>query len=198
MLGLFGWKITLAYVISGILVGVVSGIILGKMNLEKYIVEDIIKEKSTKKEKEKKYSNFKERIKFGFSEASSITKKLWMWILFGVLLGAIIHNYVPEELIQSILMSLGFFAVPLAVLIGIPMYGSCAAIVPIAVALFDKGVPLGTALSFMMAVAALSLPEAVILRRAIKLKLILIFFGVVAAAIILTGYLFNVLQKFLI
>ncbi|MFH1276041.1 MAG: permease [Candidatus Woesearchaeota archaeon] len=193
MLGFFGWKITLAYVLSGIFIGVISGIVLGKLNLEKYLVKDLI---STPKQmkKEINYKNIKDRLKFGFNESFSIIKKLWMWIIIGVGIGAIIHNYVPSELIHSVINKTGILAVPLAVLIGVPMYGSCAAIVPIALVLFQKGVPLGTALSFMMATAALSFPEAVILRRAMKIRLILIFFGVVTLAIILTGYLFNVLQ----
>ena len=197
MLGFFGWKITLAYVISGILIGVIAGFVLGKLKLEKYLVKDII---SSNKEvnKEVKYRGLKSRISFGYDEAVSIIKKLWVWILIGVGIGALIHNYVPSELIHSVIDKGGIFAVPLAVILGVPMYGSCAAIVPIAVVLFEKGVPLGTALAFMMAVSALSLPEAVILRRAMKIKLILIFFLIVALAIILTGYVYDVLQMLLV
>ncbi len=194
----FGWKITLAYVISGILIGVISGLILGRMELGKYLAKDLIAKNGKKSKKEEKYANLEKRIRFGLNESVSIIKKLWIWVLIGVGIGAVIHNYVPAELIQSVLDKTGFFAVPIAVLLGIPMYGSCAAIVPIAVVLFEKGVPLGTALSFMMAVAALSLPEAIILRRAMKLKLILIFYGIVAISIIITGYLFNILQKLLV
>ena len=192
MLGFFGWKITLAYVLSGIFIGSISGFILGKMKLEKYLVKDLIASK--KNIKEAVYKEFKERVKFGLQEAFSILKKIWLWILIGVGIGAVIHNFVPAEMIQSFVDKGGIFAVPIAVLLGVPLYGSCAAIVPIAVVLFEKGVSLGTALAFMIAVAALSLPEAVILRRALKLKLIAIFFAVVTLAIILTGYLFNVLQ----
>ena len=118
-------------------------------------------------------------------------------MLFGVGIGALIHNYVPQETIQHIIAGTGAFSVPIATLIGVPLYGSCAAIVPIAVVLFQKGVPLGTALAFMMAIAALSLPEAVMLRRAMKLPLIAIFFAVTTLGIIFTGYLFNLLQTVL-
>ena len=118
--------------------------------------------------------------------------------MIGVGIGAIIHNYVPSEFIQSIVSKGGIFAVPLAVVLGVPMYGSCAAIVPIAVVLFEKGVPIGTALAFMMAISALSFPEAVILRRVMKLKLIAIFFGVVTVAIILTGFIYNLLGGILV
>jgi len=197
MLGFFGWKITLAYVISGILIGVICGLVLGRMKLEKYLVEDLISA-NNKAGKEIKYNSIQKRIIFGLNEALSIIKKLWIWVLVGVGIGAVIHNYVPSEVIQSVVSKGGIFAVPLVVILGVPMYGSCAAIVPIAVVLFEKGVPLGTALAFMMAIAALSLPEAVILRRAMKLKLIAIFFGIVALAIILTGYLYNILQVILV
>ncbi|MBW2975790.1 permease [Candidatus Woesearchaeota archaeon] len=193
MLGFFGWKITAAYVVSGILIGVVSGLILGRMKLEKHLVRDMVPGNDPAK-KEESYAGIRERINFGFKEALSIIKKLWAWILVGVGIGAVIHNYVPSAAVQSIVSKGGLFAVPLAVILGVPMYGSCAAIIPIAVVLFEKGVPLGTALAFMMATAALSLPQAVILRRALKLKLIAIFFGIVASAIILTGYLYNFLQ----
>jgi len=110
----------------------------------------------------------------------------------------LIHNYVPEQTIHGIIAKTGYFSVPIATLLGVPLYGSCAAIIPVAVVLFQKGVPLGTALSFMMAVSALSLPEAVMLRRAMKLPLIAIFFGITALGIVFTGYLFNFLQTFLV
>ncbi len=192
MLGFFGWKITALYVISGLIVGAVSGIVLGRMGLEKYLVKDLIAKKV--KLEDEKYENTLSRMKFGMHEAYSIVKKIWIWILVGVGIGAAIHNYIPQEAIVSIINKTGIFTVPIAVALGVPMYGSCAAIVPIAVALFEKGIPLGTALAFMMATSALSLPEAVILRRAMKLQLIGIFFGIVTIAIIATGYLFNILQ----
>ena len=197
MLGFFGFKITFLYVLSGIAIGVVSGIILGKMNLEKYLVKDLINQ-DNQDCSEKIPKGFKGRVLFGIQEAISIVKKLWLWVLIGVGLGAFIHNFVPQELIQALISKTGFFSVPIATIIGVPMYGSCAAIVPIAVALFQKGFPLGTALAFMMAVAALSLPEAIMLRRVMQLRLIAIFFMVTTAAIILTGYLFNFLQRILL
>jgi uncharacterized protein len=197
MFGFFGWKIAVAYAISGILVGVISGLILGKMNLEKHLVKDLIST-NRKGKKEIIYNGIKKRIRFGIDEAISVTKKIWLWVIVGVGIGAVIHNYVPAAFIQSIVNKGGWLSVPIAVLLGVPMYGSCAAIVPIAVILFEKGVPIGTALAFMMAIAALSLPEAIILRRAMKLKLIAIFFGVVTVAIILTGYIYNLLQGVLV
>jgi len=197
MLGFFGWKITLAYVISGLSIGIIAGIVLGKMKLEKYIEKDIVRP-DIEEVSETRDKGIKPRIIFGINEAKCIVKKLWIWVLVGVGLGSAIHNYVPQEAIQSVVSKTGVFSVPIATLIGVPMYGSCAAIVPVAVVLFQKGFPLGTALSFMMAVAALSLPEAIMLRRAMKLKLILIFFGVTTLGIIFIGYLFNLLQKILV
>ncbi|MFC1454622.1 permease [Candidatus Undinarchaeota archaeon] len=193
MFGFFGWKITLLYIVSGLLIGIIAGILLGTMNLEKYLVKDIFGNQR-KSKASAKYKDLNERFNFGLNEAKSIVKKLWLWIIVGVGIGALIHNYVPEEAIHNILSQAGVAMVPIAILIGVPIYGSCAAIVPIAVVLFNKGVPLGTALAFMMATAALSLPEAVILRRALKLKLIAIFFGVVTMGILIIGYLFNFIQ----
>ncbi|MBT4824084.1 permease [Candidatus Woesearchaeota archaeon] len=203
MWGFFGWKITAAYVVFGILIGVFAGIILGKMKLEKHLVKDMInkvktKAKKAKAEKLQTYKTFMDRINFGIKEAVSITKKLWLWVIVGVAIGAGIHNFVPEATIQAIIFKGGIFTVPIATLLGVPMYGSCAAIVPIAVVLFQKGIPLGTALAFMMATAALSLPEAIILRRAMKLRLILIFFAIVTVGIIIVGYLINFLQGWLV
>jgi len=196
MLGFFGWKITLAYIISGMAIGIVSGAVLGKMKLERYVEKDILAE-NAEEISEIKYKGIRQRIVFGIQESNSIVRKLWIWVLIGVGLGAFIHNYVPQETIHAIISKTGIFSVPIATIIGVPMYGSCAAIVPIAVVLFQKGVPLGTALAFMMAVAALSLPEAIMLRRAMKLKLIAIFFAITTLAIIVTGYLFNALQNIL-
>lgn len=197
MLGFFGWKITLAYVISGMSIGIIAGLILGKLKLERYLEPDI----AVKSEQEAcalSFKGWKQRVIFGLGEAKCIVKKLWVWVLIGVGFGSVIHNFVPQEAVQSIVKSTGVFSVPIATIIGVPMYGSCAAIVPIAVVLFQKGFPLGTALSFMMAVAALSLPEAIMLRRTMKLKLIAIFFSITALGIIFTGYLFNLLQKILV
>jgi uncharacterized membrane protein YraQ (UPF0718 family) len=198
MFGFFGYKITLAYVASGIIIGVSSGLILGKMHLEKYISQDMIAPDVVIFENKIKYQGFKNRVFFGINEALSIIKKLWVWVLVGVGIGALIHNYIPQEAVGKMIGKSGFFSVPIATLIGVPLYGSCAAILPVAIVLFQKGFPLGTALAFMMAVSALSLPEAIMLRRAMKLKLIAIFFGVTALGIMITGYLFNLLQKTLV
>ena len=196
MLGMFGWKITLAYVVFGVLIGFISGLILGEMKLEKHLVKDIFKDDTHLKKE--LYTSFQARIDYGVKEAATIVRKLWIWILVGVGTGAMIHNYIPEEMIHTIIAKGGIFTVPVAVILGVPMYGSCAAIVPIALVLFQKGIPLGTALAFMMAISALSIPEAIILKRAMKAKLIGLFFLIVTISIIVVGYLINFLQGFLI
>ncbi|MDP8211943.1 MAG: permease [Candidatus Zapsychrus exili] len=195
MFGFFGWKIAVAYIFSGMFIGIISGVVLGKMGLEKHLIQDIVGVQTDINTRE--YKNLQSRVKFGIDEAFSIIKKIWAWILISIAIGAIIHNYVPQEIIHGIIAKTGWFAVPVAVILGVPMYGSCAAIVPIAFVLFQKGVPIGTALAFMMAVAALSLPEAIILRRAMKLKLIGLFFGITTLSIIFIGYVFNFLQTLL-
>jgi len=191
MLGFFGWQVTLIYILAGILLGTFAGIILGRSGAREQFVKDI----SSRPEclSGKKFGSFAQRVAFGFNEARDVLSKLWVWVLAGVGLGAIIHGFVPEESINSLVSGSGVFAVPLAVLIGIPIYANCSAVVPIAAVLFSKGVPLGTALSFMMASAALSLPEAIILRRVMRLPLLLKFFGTVAIGILIIGYLFNAL-----
>ncbi len=197
MFGFFGWKITVLYILSGLLIGVISGLILSRMRLKKYIVEDIMPD-DRDEIKEIIYAGIKERILYGLTEARSIVKKVWLWVIIGVGIGALIHNYVPQEAIEYAMDKTGVFSVPLAVGLGVPMYGNCAAIVPVAVVLFQKGIPLGTALAFMIATSSLSLPEAIILRRAMRLKLIIIFFVIVAMTITITGYFFNFLQGILV
>jgi uncharacterized protein len=192
MLGFFGWKITLAYIFFGMLLGMVSGFFIERMNMKGQLVEGLVVEGESFKDPV--FPGFRSRIAYGLSEAVSMTKSLWLWVLFGVGVGAFIHGFIPKELIDSAVGATGLFAVPIVVLIGIPLYANCSAVVPIAVVLFQKGVPIGTALAFMMATSALSLPEAIILRRAMKVRLILMFFGIVGAGIVVIGYVFNALQ----
>ena len=189
MFGVFGLKITLIYIISGLIIGVIGGIIIGKTKPEK----DIIKDFQSKNNQERKYANFKERIDFGYNEAKSIIKKVGPFIFIGLGIGAVLHGFIPEGFLSDLAMKGGIFSVPLAAILGVPLYASCAAIIPIAVVLFQKGLPLGTAMAFMMATASLSLPEAIILRRVMNIRLIGKFFGIVALGIILIGYLFNFL-----
>jgi uncharacterized protein len=198
MWGIFGWKITLMYIAAGILIGTLSGLILGELKLEKHLMKGFCNSCQPDqcgcgpKEQEKKL-NLKQRINFGLLESKKVMGMIWLYVIIGVAIGAIAHGFIPNELVEKVISSTGIFAVPLAVIIGIPLYANCAAIIPIAVVMFEKGVPLGTALSFMMATAALSLPEAIMLKRVMKVKLIAIFFGVVGLSIIAIGYIFNLL-----
>ncbi|GHC01323.1 permease [Cerasicoccus arenae] len=196
MIGEFGVPITVAYVVTGLIIGVAAGAILGRMKLERYLENDILG--STVETKTAVFTTFVSRVRFGFNEAISVIRQIWIWVLVGVGIGAFIHNYVPQDAIQDLIAKTGVFSVPIATLLGVPMYGSCAAIVPVAVVLFEKGIPLGAALSFMMAMAALSLPEAIMLRRTMKLPLIALFFGITALGIMATGYLLNALSGVLI
>lgn len=193
MAGEFGIPITAAYVVSGLTIGTAAGAILGRMNLERFLESDIIA--SAHEDDEDIQHTWKTRLRYGWDESVSVIRQIWVWVLVGVGIGAFIHNYVPQDVIQGMMESTGVFSVPIATVLGVPMYGSCAAIVPIAVVLFEKGIPLGTALAFMMAMATLSLPEAIMLRRVMKLRLIVVFFGITAVAIILTGYLLNALAR---
>lgn len=189
MLGYFGLRITLYYIAAGLLLGILSGLFLGTLGLEKHLAADI----AYGPMRDRKYPDFKSRLAFGWREAKKIVGRIWAWVLLGVGVGALLHNYVPAEAIQALVARGGIFAVPIATLVGVPLYANCAAIVPVAVVLFQKGVPLGTALAFMMSTAALSLPEAVILKRVMNLRLLGIFFGTVALGIMLIGYAINFL-----
>lgn len=192
----FGVPITVAYVFSGLLIGTVGGAVLGRLRLERFLEQDILT--SANEQTEVMKHTWKTRLRFGWDEAIGVIRQIWLWVLVGVGIGAFIHNYVPQDTIHSLIAATGIFSVPIATVLGVPMYGSCAAIVPIAVVLFEKGIPLGTALAFMMAMAALSLPEAIMLRRVMRLGLIAIYFGITTLAIIFTGYFLNALASFLI
>jgi hypothetical protein len=191
-LGIFGWKITLLYVTAGMAIGMGSGYALGKMHLEKEIDTQLFSEvdEKTCSCKEKGVSNV---WRAASHEAWSITRRITPFVLIGVALGAAIHSYVPQGYFEKMLQQTGLFSVPLAVLLAIPLYANASGVIPIIEALIAKGVATGTALAFMMAIVGLSLPEALILKRAMTWKLIGIFFGVVASGIIVIGYVFNAL-----
>jgi len=195
MMGEFGVPITCAYVMSGLSIGLVSGLVLGRMKLEHQLESDMAGGSDSFLPEGK--VTMTDRFNYGWSEAVTVIRQICLWVVFGVAIGAFIHNYIPQETIQRLVGAAGVFSVPLATVIGVPMYGSCAAIVPVAVVLFEKGIPLGTALAFMMAMAALSLPEAIMLRRVMKLPLIGLYFLIATLAIVATGYLLNGLVPYL-
>ncbi|ACC98404.1 putative permease [Elusimicrobium minutum Pei191] len=190
----FGFKIVAVYIIGGITVGMLGGMFLERIGMAKYIEEHI----HGGDIEEEVFDSFKARAKFGLNEGKDIVKKLWLWILAGVALGAVIHNYVPDTTVLKVANFGGILSVPLVTLLGAPVYGSCAGVVPIAVVMFSKPIPLGTTIAFLMSVSAMSLPEAVLLRSVMKLKLLGAFFATIIVGIIIMGYFLNFVSPYLI
>ncbi len=190
LFGLFGWKITAIYIGFGLLVAILGGYAIGRMNMDKYILLDVTPMEGELSEV-KITLTFKQRVKEAWDYTKDIFKKIWIYVLIGVGIGAFIHGYVPADFIASYAGANNPFAVIVAVLMGIPMYSNAAGVMPLVEVLTAKGMLLGTALAFMMAVTALSLPEAMILKRILHIKLIALFFGIVGLGIICIGYLFN-------
>ncbi|HOX91947.1 MAG TPA: permease, partial [Spirochaetales bacterium] len=188
----FGWKIALAYVLVGLVLAVTGGTLIQKFGMERY-VEDFVKN-AAHASIETPTLTIRERLGFAWEQVLATIKKVFWYVIAGVAIGALIHNWIPEQTIQAVLGSNNPFSVVLATLVGIPMYADIFGTIPIAEALFAKGVGIGTVLSFMMAVTALSLPSLIMLRRAVKPQLLAVFVGIVTAGIIIIGYSFNALQ----
>ncbi len=196
LLGLFGWKIVLIYVLSGMLIAIFSGLIIDKFKVENLLADFINKNRiNAAAQLAQTEMSFKERADYSWNYVKDIIKKVWPYIIVGIGLGAWIHGYVPTDFLAKYAGADKWYAVPFAVLIGIPLYSNAAGVMPLVSALTEKGVALGTTLAFMMAVTGLSLPEFMILKKVMKTKLILIFAGVVGLGIIFTGYLFNLILK---
>jgi len=193
LFGLFGWKVALLYMITGLVIAMVSGWIIGRFKMEKHVEDWVYKTHVGQPSCEVQIYSWPERIRFGLDAVRDIVGKVWPYVLAGIAVGAGIHGYVPENFMASIMGKSAWWSVPLAVLIGIPMYSNAAGIIPVVQALLGKGAALGTVLAFMMAVIGLSLPETIILRKVLKIPLIIVFIGVVGCGIILVGYLFNIL-----
>jgi len=189
LFAMFGWQIALIYIVSGLIIAIVAGIIIGRLHLESEVEEFVWKCKMY--EQADKVMTSKERLIFAKNESRDITLKVLPYILIGIAIGAIIHGYAPADFLVNIAGPNNPLAVPIAVLIGIPLYSNAAGMIPIMEVLTAKGMAMGTALAFMMAVIGLSLPEMIILRKVIKIKLLLIFAGILFVAFTLTGYLFN-------
>ena len=190
LFGIFGWKITAIYIGFGLGIAIFGGYFIGKMNMQKYILMDVQPMEGELEEVRIKLT-FKERIKEAWDYTEEIFKKIWFYVLIGVGIGAFIHGYIPADFIATYTGADNPFAVPIAVIMGIPMYSNAAGVMPLVEVLTAKGMLLGTALAFMMAVTALSLPEAMILKRILHVKLIGLFFLIVGLGIIGIGYLFN-------
>jgi uncharacterized membrane protein YraQ (UPF0718 family) len=190
LLGMFGWKIAVIYIITGLFISIFSGIIIGKLKVEKLIQPFVFENEINTNFVLSKLS-IKQRLIYAGNYTVSILKKVWPYIILGIGIGAWIHGYVPADFLARYAGAGKWYAVPLAVLIGIPLYSNAAGIIPLVGVLTEKGVAMGTTLAFMMSVTALSLPEFMILKKVMKVKLILIFAGIVGVGIMLIGFLFN-------
>lgn len=189
--GMFGYQVALTYIASGLIVAIASGLVIGRLRLEKWISDDVFTTKAQRVGIGDMV--FKERLQYARAYTWDILKSIWLYVVVAIGIGGLIHGYAPENFLAAYADKSNFWAVPLAVLVGIPLYANCAGAIPIMYVLMEKGVALGTALAFLMAVTALSFPEMVILRRVLKPQLIAVFVGIVGLAIIATGYMFNAL-----
>ena len=193
LLGLFGVRIAALYVVSGLTIAIIAGILIGRLRLERY-VEDFVWQMQVGAAQDDSLSlTWDDRIGRGWDAVRDIVKKVWLYVVIGIAVGAGMHGYVPTDALAEVMGKSAWWSVPVAVLIGIPLYSNAAGMIPIVSALIEKGASLGTALAFMMAVVGLSLPETIILRRVLKPQLIAIFLAVVGIAIVITGYLFNLI-----
>ncbi len=195
LFGMFGWRVALLYMAMGLMVAVVSGVAIGKLKMERYLEEWVqqIQNSASVDDYEAESLSWPRRFSGGARHVREIVGRVWLYIVIGVGLGAGIHGYVPQNFMASLMGRDEWWAVPVAVLIGVPMYSNAAGILPVVEALLGKGAALGTTMAFMMSVIALSAPEMIILRKVLKPRLIAVFAGVVATGIMIVGYLFNLL-----
>ena len=196
-IGLFGLKTTVIYVISGVLLGTISGIILQAFKLEKYL-SPWVKEILAKAQKDQEAfiqekQSFKQRLPIIIAEALKIIKGILPYLILGIAIGGLMHGYMPEGFFEQYMSKENWFAVPLSTLLAVPMYSNASGILPVVQVLVAKGIPLGTAIAFMMGVVGLSLPEAMLLKKVMSWKLISVFFGTVTICIIISGYIFNLI-----
>jgi len=191
LIGLFGWKVALIYVLTGLSIAIVSGFVLEKLKLKRYVADWVYKTHAKQSLEEEGAMTFQQRISAGSIVVKEIVGKIWIYVLIGIAVGAGAHGFVPDEFLAGALGSQNWYSVPLAILVGIPLYSNAAGIIPIVSVLIEKGVTIGTALAFMMSVIGLSLPEIIILKKVLKWQLIGIFIGVVAVGIVIVGLIFN-------
>ena len=188
-----GPKATLIYVISGILLGVLGGYVIGLLKMEKYVADFVYEIKIGSQAKKPKDLNIKERVDFAFDGVKDILGRVWIYVIIGVTLGGFFHGYAPEGILAKYAGKGNLFAVPIAVIIGIPLYSNVITMIPIVESLIEKGLPIGTALAFLMSVSGISLPEIIILKKVLKNKLIGVFVLTITISIIFMGYLFNII-----
>jgi hypothetical protein len=191
--GMFGWKVALIYVGTGLAIAIIAGWVIGLLKLEKWVEPWVYETHLGNNEDEEEKIKFGSRISLGYDAVKDIVGKVWIYVALGIAVGAGAHGYVPEDFMAALMGKSAWYSVPLSILIGIPLYSNAAGIVPIVSVLIEKGASLGTALAFMMAVIGLSLPEMIILRKVLKLPLIITFIGVVGFGIMIVGYLFNMI-----
>jgi uncharacterized protein len=192
LFGMFGWKVTALYILSGLIIAVFAGMLIGRLKLESS-VEDFVWQIQAGEGSVEEKLTWSDRIQRAAQSVREIVGKVWLYVLIGIAVGAAIHGYVPESALAGIMGKQAWWSVPVAVLLGVPLYSNAAGVIPVVSALIEKGASLGTVLAFMMSVVGLSLPEMIILRRVLKPKLLGIFIAILAVAFILTGYLFNLI-----
>ncbi|HKL61648.1 MAG TPA: permease, partial [Acholeplasma sp.] len=195
---IFGLPVALAYVVIGLVIAVVGGTIIDKLHMEKHIEDFVLQGHVNQVEYDEVTLTKKERHRYSYEQVKEIMTKVWLYVLIGVGIGALIHGYIPQNIIEKVLGDDNPFSVIIATIVGVPMYADIFGTLPIAEALVLKGVGIGTVLAFMMGVTALSLPSIILLRKVVKPKLLVTFIGVVVVGIILTGYLFNIFGFLLI
>jgi hypothetical protein len=191
LFGLFGWKVAGLYLLSGVTIAIIAGVVIGRLKLERFVEDFVWQIKVGKDSFMADKPTWAQRFEIAWASTKEIVGKVWLYVIIGIAIGAGIHGYVPESALVGIMGKQAWWSVPAAVLIGVPLYSNAAGVIPIVHALMEKGAALGTVLAFMMSVVGLSLPEMIILRRVLKPQLIAIFISTVALAIIITGYLFN-------
>jgi uncharacterized membrane protein YraQ (UPF0718 family) len=193
LFGLFGWKVAGLYIAAGLVIAIAAGIVIGRLGMQRYVEDFVWQIRSGAGQTSGEKITWTDRIERAWGSVKEIVGKVWLYVVIGIAIGAAIHGYVPEDALATVLGKHVWWSVPAAVLIGIPLYSNAAGMIPIVGALVEKGASVGTALAFMMSVIGLSLPEAVILRRVLKMPLLITFYAVIAVAIILIGYLFNLI-----
>lgn len=193
---IFNWRIAIAYVVVGLILAVIGGTIISKLKLEKYVESFVYQNKLM--EAQQTELTRRDRVNFAIEQVLEIIKKVWLYVLIGVGIGAAIHNWIPENVISAVLGQDKWYSVPLATIVGIPMYADIFGTLPIAEALVAKGVGVGTALSFMMAVTALSLPSMIMLKKVVKPRLLIVFASIVTIGILIIGFAFNAFSHLLI
>jgi uncharacterized protein len=191
--GMFGWKVALIYVVTGLVIAIAAGWVIGLLKLEKWVEPWVYETHLGINGEDEGKITFGDRISLGYYAIKEIVGKVWMYVALGIAIGAGVHGYVPQDFMAALMGKSAWYSVPLSILIGIPLYSNAAGIVPIVSVLIEKGAALGTSLAFMMAVIGLSLPEMIILRKVLKLPLIFTFIGVVGFGIMVVGYLFNLI-----